>query len=339
MIATTLTIDGTIKLAQFWPTGSSDADTTKLVLTVNNQSFRVREPGDRASRVTHAYENAVIRTINGDKPLIKNNTITARLQRIDSPELHARPKYIALDKKTGEFGSLIGSGFSKDFRQRQGETAVVLLTKFLQSRGGAEIPCTYSVELEPNEGPGAAIDAYGRFVGDIMLSTTNLNLWILEQGLAVVALYNSMHNFEIDESLAAWQKGQRASKGIARFYRRTFGQFEALEFRHAGSRIVNEASGKFIHPKFFRRQCTWWAYHSAKKYGGSFADFLLRQKEKCFHVDEFKVKRNASPKYLLYDKNVDSHGLSWTPETFIFIEAPATIERLTKTGRIKIIKW
>ncbi len=339
METTTLTIDGTIKLSQFWPKGSSDADTTKLVLSVNQESFRVREPGDRSSRVTHAYEDAVIRTINGDKPLIKNNTITARLQRIDSPELHARPKFIAPDKKTGEFGSLVGTGFSKDYRQRQGETAVVKLAKFFESRGGAEVPCAFSVQLDPKEGPGAAIDAYGRFVGDIMLSSTNLNLWMLEQGLAVVALYNSMHDFEITESLAAWQKGQRLTSGIARFYRNTFGRFEALEFRPAGSREKNEASGRFIHPKFFRRQCTWWAYHQAKKYAGSFPDFLQRQKEKCFHIDEFLLKRNAAPKYALYDRDADGNGLGWPPETFIFIEAPAVVERVTKTGRTKVMNW
>jgi endonuclease YncB( thermonuclease family) len=289
--------------------------------------------------VTHAYENAVIRTISGDKPLIKNNTITARLQRIDSPELHARPKYIALDKKTGEFGSLAGTGFSKDFRQRQSETAVVRLAKFLESRGGSEIPCTFTTQLEPTEGPGAAIDAYGRFVGDIMLSTTNLNLWTLEQGLAVVALYNSMHDFEIAESLAAWQKGQRMREGIARFYRNTFGRFEVLEFRRAGSRLTNEAGKRYIHPKFFRRQCTWWAYHQAKKYAGNFPDFLQRQNEKCFHIDEFLLKRNAAPKYPLYDKAADGDGLGWPPETFIFIEAPATVEQITATGRIKIKQW
>lgn len=339
MKTTILTIDGTIKLAQFWPKGSSDADTTKLVLTVSNESFRVREPGDPAARVTHAYAGASVKASGVDKALIKNNTITVRLQRIDAPELHARPKFILLDKKTGEFGSLAGTGFTKDFRQRQRETATLRLAKFLESRGGAEVACTFTTQLEPTEGPGAAIDAYGRFVGDIMLSTTNLNLWALEQGLAVVALYNSMHDFEIAESLAAWQKGQRAREGIARFYRSTFGRFEPLEFRKAGSRVSNETSARFIHPKFFRRQCTWWAYHQAKKYNGSFADFLQRQAEKCFHMDDFLAKHNKAPKQLLYDKKTDGNGVAWPPEAFIFIEAPATVEQVTAEGRTKVTRW
>jgi endonuclease YncB( thermonuclease family) len=339
MKTTTLTIDGTIKLEQFWPKGSSDADTTKLVLTVSKESFRVRRPGERAAKVTHAYEGAVVKVNGVDKSLIKNNTITVRLQRIDAPELHVRPKSIAIDKKTGEFGSLANTGLIKDFRQRQAETAVLRLAKFLESRGGSEIACTFTTQLDPAEGPGAAIDAYGRFVGDIMLSTTNLNLWLLEQGLAVVALYNSMQNFEIVESLDAWHKGQRAREGIVRFYRSTFGQFEALEFRKAGSRISNEAGGRFIHPKFFRRQCTWWAYREAKKYGGSFANFLQHQAEKCFHMDDFLVKRNAAPKQLLFDKKTDGNGIAWPPETFIFIESPSKIERVTASGRVKIVSW
>ncbi len=336
---TTLTIDGVIKLEQFWPKGNSDADTTKLQLTVSKQSFRVREPGDQRARVTHAYEGAVVHASGGDKLLINNNAITVRLQRIDAPELHARPKFLPTDKKTGEFGSLAGTGVAKDFRQRQAETAVVRLAKFIEARGGSEVPCTFTTQLDPKSGPGAAIDVYGRFVGDLMLSTTNLNLWALEQGLAVVALYNSMHDFEIEESLASWHKGQRARDGIVRFYRATFGKFDALEFRHAGSRVVNEAGGRFIHPKFFRRQCTWWAYHQAKKYSGSFADFLQRQGEKCQHLDEFLTLHRAAPKYALYDKAADGNGIAWPPEAFIFLEADSLVEKVRGTKRSKVTKW
>ena len=36
-----LEVSGTIDLSQFWPQGSSDADTTKVLVTIGDNAFRL----------------------------------------------------------------------------------------------------------------------------------------------------------------------------------------------------------------------------------------------------------------------------------------------------------
>ena len=93
-----LEMTGTLDLQQFWPDGSSDADTTKLLLSVNPGSTRIHLAGKTQFQATSAYDEAVYVTgkdkKNGllqTKPLVKKNIIKIRLQRIDAPELHYRP--------------------------------------------------------------------------------------------------------------------------------------------------------------------------------------------------------------------------------------------------------
>ena len=225
---TRLEIAGRIKLDQFWPDGKSDADTTKLQLTLSASGIRVKQAGSTQLVATQAYEGAGIlgdvdqsTGIRKIAPVIKSNTLTIRLQRIDAPELHYRPD------ARGSGGALKGTGLIQDYRQHQAETAVVKLANYLQTFGNSSVDCTFTSELKASEGPGAAIDKYGRFVGDIILPDgTNLNLWLLEQGLAVVALYDSMLPNEIDESVDAWQRGRVKRSGIARFYTERFTAFD-----------------------------------------------------------------------------------------------------------------
>lgn len=48
-----LEVRGTIDLAQFWPTGESDADTTKVLLSVGPDAFRLA-PGAGTSNCAGA---------------------------------------------------------------------------------------------------------------------------------------------------------------------------------------------------------------------------------------------------------------------------------------------
>jgi hypothetical protein len=120
---TRLEIEGRIKFDQFWPDGKSDADTTKLLLTVNSNSMRVRPAGQTNFVSTLAYQEAgILGAVDEDTgkrkitPIIKSNTMTIRLQRIDAPELHYRPD------TRGSEGALKGTGLIKDYRQHQAET-------------------------------------------------------------------------------------------------------------------------------------------------------------------------------------------------------------------------
>jgi endonuclease YncB( thermonuclease family) len=338
-----LEIAGTIELMQFWPNGKSDADTTKLLLTVSPGSVRVRLAGQTQFQPTSAYEGAGMpakkdATTGQAKvePVIKNGAITVRLQRIDAPELHYRP-----DAK-GSDGKLKGTGLIKEYRQHQAETAVVKLAAFLNSFGSNPLPCKLVSELKASEGPGAALDKYGRFVGDIILPNgTNLNLWLLEQGLAVVALYDSMLPSEIDESITSWQAGRKKREGIARLYNSRFSKFDpALEFRSVGSAISNEGNRKFLHPKFYRRQTTWWAFAQVDAFDGDFTDWLTQKAEKCWYLPEFRELGNKATKYPLYEREFDGDGIGWEPEDFIFAESASSIQRLTATGKLaKVTDW
>jgi endonuclease YncB( thermonuclease family) len=335
-----LEISGTIDLGQFWPDGESDADTTKIVLAVAAGSVRVQLSQNATMQATSAYDDAVIitgRKKDGDlavKPVVKNGALTVRLQRIDAPELHYRPD------ARGSNGKLKGTGLIKPYRQRQGETATLELRSFLQSFGQDPLPCTFTSELKPSEGPGAAIDKYGRFVGDLVLQDgTNLNLWILAQGLAIVALYDSMLPGEIDESLSAWQTGRASRTGIASHYSSRFLSFDdSLVFRPPGSSPALEGRRRFIHPKFYRRQTTWWAFSRAGIFPGDFPDWLASKNDVCWHLPEFKARGRKAPRYPLYDRDFDGNRVGWPPEAFIFAESGSQLKRPVGANRFETVR-
>ena len=54
----TLRIKGTIELNQFWPLGSSDADTTKMKLIVGEDSFQFKATGENVSVVADVSRTA-----------------------------------------------------------------------------------------------------------------------------------------------------------------------------------------------------------------------------------------------------------------------------------------
>ena len=338
-----LEMTGTLDLQQFWPDGSSDADTTKLLLSVKPGSTRIQLAGKKQFQATNAYDKAVYVTgkdkktgLLQTKPLVNKNIIKIRLQRIDAPELHYRPD------TRGSDGTLKKTGLVKEYRQNQAETAVVKLAKYLKSFGSNTLDCTFTSELKKDDGPGAAVDKYGRFVGDVILKDgTNLNLWLLEQGLAVIALYDSMLPQEIDESVAAWQTGRKARGSIAKHYSSTFGVFDpALVVRPKGSPVQSEGTRKFIHPKFYRRLTTWWAFEQAQIFKGDFSDWLTDKAESCWYLPEFREMNKKAQKYLLYDRDFDGDGVGWEPEDFIFAESPSSIQNVNPAGElVNITRW
>lgn len=327
---TLLTIDGRIELSQFWPAGESDADTTKIVVDVAGGGFRIQRPGDTAPRATDIYQRAYLR---GPKrgngfvrmPVAADGKVIVRLQRVDAPELHVLPAPLR-----GK--SLAGLGWYQAYRQRCAETAVARLGKFLSRLAGGkrQLACTFTTQLADARGPGDAIDKYGRFVGDLLVGPDriNLNLWLLREGWAMLALYESMRADEIDESLAAWREG--AGKGVRPRYRAAFEPFEFITFRRPGSALQDERDdGPFIHPKFFRRYVTWWAYHGAGQMEGAFADYMGKRAEKIYRLSEFRAWLDAGgPKprtFLLFDPRADRDKVSWGADEFIFQEAAAEL--------------
>ena len=101
----TLQIKGQMDLKKFWPSGKSDADTTKLTLNVDKSSFRFQKKTVSAFKIIHDFEGAYLsKGFNKDgtekKQFIINllkdrktkkvtgSNVTIRLQGIDAPELH-----------------------------------------------------------------------------------------------------------------------------------------------------------------------------------------------------------------------------------------------------------
>jgi hypothetical protein len=92
--------------------------------------------------------------------------------------------------------------------------------------GASPVSCQFVTELVDEEGPGDAIDKYGRFVGNVRINNVDINLEILRRGWAVVALYNSMRRGEIDECLNASNMGRNTPSGIVKYLTKTIAAFE-----------------------------------------------------------------------------------------------------------------
>jgi hypothetical protein len=139
----------------------------------------------------------------------------------------------------------------------------------------------------------------------------------------------------------AWQQGRNHREGIARFYSERFSAFDPdIIFRGIGADIYPERTRRFLHPKFYRRQTTWWAFKQANIFEGNFSDWLTEKAETCWYLPEFRELRKKSPLYPLYDRELDGTGISWEPEDFIFAESPSTIKRLNAQGELKkISNW
>ena len=84
-----LRVRGTIDLEQFWPAGESDADTTKIKVTVGDGSFAFAADG-KTFKKTNAYVGAFSRGASNKQVIDGKGRITVRLQGIDAPELHYR---------------------------------------------------------------------------------------------------------------------------------------------------------------------------------------------------------------------------------------------------------
>src|SRR5207302_11079376 len=98
MVAGLLQMRGSIAIDQFWPTGRSDADTTKIVLTVSPGAVEVRKNSSSPFQPTHVFDHALVKGRTTKQP-IKNGQVTDRLQGIDATELHYQPSTLSTIEK------------------------------------------------------------------------------------------------------------------------------------------------------------------------------------------------------------------------------------------------
>jgi endonuclease YncB( thermonuclease family) len=332
-----LRVKGTIDLNQFWPTGKSpgvlsDADTVHV--EVDPATSFVFE-GNR----TRAFDFAWIKTKknkDGSRSpiyvIVGQQTakahIKVRLQGIDAPELHYH-----VDQKKPEV------------RQNWGKRAAWELCKFLKSRASGAMKIDCHVETLINS-PNDAFDMYGRCVGDIVIADAggimNVNHWLVKQGWAFPAHYNSMQIGEIDAINALWAKAKNGF--VKSITNRAKNSMYGLPAGKAGDAPTEAKTdkGEVVFPKMFRRLV---GFNENSKGAATLEDFLAlpsQKKDLVINLADFKkltpaqrarpTKKNSGvPLIKLHTLVTNGDRLKPKPESLVFVEEPALLKNSTGT--------
>src|SRR5215216_405894 len=125
-----LTIDGVIRLSQFWAQGKSDGDTVKITIPkgINNAFKFAKRPAGAAKVITQprGKANAGVRQV------------TIRMQGIDTPELH----YKIYDGRTIVQIPKANRKVNIEYYQHLAGSAALALHRLVRAVGTAdEIPC------------------------------------------------------------------------------------------------------------------------------------------------------------------------------------------------------
>ena len=91
-----LELHGTIDIAQFWPTGDSDADTTKVIVDVGGNAFRFRKDSNSAPHPTHVFDNAKVKGRTTKAPITNGKTGRVRWIK-NGPVVPTVQTYLVLD--------------------------------------------------------------------------------------------------------------------------------------------------------------------------------------------------------------------------------------------------
>ncbi|MBL9199203.1 MAG: thermonuclease family protein [Opitutaceae bacterium] len=314
----TLTIKGTIDMAQFWPSGHSDADTVKVSLAGIKTPFRFKADGAKEIKTT-VFDTAVVRSKFGQTPVVEKGSVDVRLQGIDAPELHYKPQ---------------------NYRQHHAESATVALGALLAKSGRSAVPCRVITRVEE---PNDVCDMYARIVGDVVvrlgMKYVNLNEWLAAQGWAFPAFYTSMSPGEITRLTKLSESARKARKNIWRAgaYTAQIGPFDGtLRMRKKGSQIASE-TGPVIWPKFFRRLVEWKLVKTGAEptlkahLGGGGGERFVPTDELLEH------SLTAAEQQRLADSLDANDAMTLAPKDYVIVEKPATL--YAADGKTKISAW
>jgi endonuclease YncB( thermonuclease family) len=322
-----LEVTGTIDINQFWPKGTSDADTTKVLIAVSGDAFRFRPSPSDAFQVTHVFDDAIVIGSTRKPVLDKQNRIVVRWQGLDAMELHYCPKAALPKKDQTKTQHDLYLQWNLDYRQYFGETATVKLRQFLDKANQNPLPCTVRTGVDhPND----VFDTYGRLVGDIFITLNgveiNINHWLVENGYALPAFYTSMSEAEITDLHALCQQAQSNKRGLYnKIFTRDVIAFKwDLVFRPNGVPVDETGSpGQAIMPKLFRRQSAFQVNKRCKMVKGSFAKYLEGCKDALHLTDQFLQQGpGAAPLHYL-SEFVINNWLKAKPEDLVFREKPS----------------
>lgn len=325
-----LEITGMIDVAQFWPSGKSDADTTKIILNVGLTAFRFRSSPGATLQSTQAFESAKVKVPGqGTKEVITKGKLTVRLQGVDAPELHYRPASALKPSKRTAQQSKLYLELNEEYRQPMAETGTKALHDQLTPHG-PQVPCRMTSAVDE---PGDVIDVFGRFVGDIWVTINgaeiNLNHWLITEGWAFPAFYSSMSKQEITDILLLSATPQSAGTGA----------WKNLKKRNRVDKIdrnliyrsketlsdPEQESGPVTMPKLFRRAATWKINQLSKMLTGGFGKYLAAHPDDCYLTSQFLVSPHTATHRRL-DEFYSSNGtFTRRPDELVFQEREATL--------------
>jgi len=329
-----LEVEGTIEVKQFWPEGRSDADTTKVVVTIAPDAIRFRKEDSAPFQPTRVFEGAKVKGRTSTAP-IKNGKLTVRLQGIDAPELHYQPSPLSTAEKRGltEAKKQAYHEVTHSYRQFLGATASKALHDFLGHAGAPALPCRVFTHVDaPNE----VFDTYGRLVGDIEVTvggeTIDINHWLVEQGFAYPTFYSSMNEDEIRAFLALAKAARAKKLPVWKHLAKTIGafDFDLREPRAGETAVLATDQGPVIPPKLYRRYANWSARKKAKITSQTFQKFLSEgsggKPDTCYETSDFLANgvHAATPRN--FAEFVEGGTtIKFQPEGLVFGEAPSSL--------------
>jgi endonuclease YncB( thermonuclease family) len=321
----TLHIRGTIDLDQFWPNGDADADTTKIKVTIDANSFS-HAPDRINFTTTRVFDNAYAIGTGKKKLIDAKGRVTVRLQGIDAPELHFRAAALkSTSGVTPEKRAAYNAANKHERRQFLAESATVALEKKLSNFGSSQIPCLVYSYVDH---PGDVVDTYGRFVGNILIGEnfdTDVNLWLAEAGWAYPTFYSSMENEEIEAFVKAMKKAGK--KNVWKHYALDAGNFEdSMVYRKTGA-IPSAAAdkGPILMPKLFRRQVAHRMEKKAKIFSGTLEAYLKSKIDSCFALDDFLENGVHAATPRRFDEFIKGTKFSIKPHEIVFKEKPSKV--------------
>ncbi len=291
-----LTVQGSLRVAQFWPKGGADADTATVEVVITRKDAFMYTDDNGRKRITRVFKNAAVIGRGRELPVLKHDKrrnvdkINVRLQGIDAPELHFSP-YLPGSK-----------GFNGKFRQCFGETCANALLQYLSKLNLQDIPCEVRSRVAK---PSDVCDVYGRIVGNLVIildgSHVDLNHWIISEGWALPSIYNSMTTGEIRQILADYAVAKTSKRGLhsGRFVSAKLVAFNDKRRYRKGSDSFKAYSdkGSINTAKFFRRQAE---HHVRRAFKPDetpirFPDFIASRKEdKAVDMDSFLTHRGPA---------------------------------------------
>ena len=326
-----LEVRGSIELDQFWPAGTSDADTTKILVRVGRDSFRFSKGEDHPLRTTHAFEDAVVIGKRGRRPAVRDGgVIVVRLQGIDAPELHYRPASARRPKDRNARQSELYFEWNYEYRQPLAESATIALRGMLADAGANPAPCVVRTVVD---NPSQVFDTYGRFVGDVHVTlgaeSVSINHWLVATGWALPALYSSMSAEEIEGLLAAAAGPMRDGHGVWKRLGASGARFDwDRRYRGKGATPADARAdtGSILLPKLFRRQSTWAVNRRAEMVEGTFAGYLAARPEGCYLTKDFLEQGVEAAPHRRLDEFVATDGtVAIQAGDVVFQEEPSAL--------------